>query len=239
MFDEDPKTFVAARDRLAKELRAAGQRDAAAEVKALRRPAVSAWALNQVARRHASTIDQLAVSIDQARVAQDEVLAGADRATLRDAMAARRQALVAVLDAARSIVEASGRPPDATIRDIESALQGSLTPAFIDVLRRGVLIDLDTGHGDEDSLSALLSTSAPVSTARRTSAADNARRKEREAELKRLRAEAQEAGAAVAKAASTLADRERDAHDARQALEDARRAHDHAVSALERLQSED
>jgi hypothetical protein len=237
LFEEDPKTFVAARDQLAKELRAAGQRDDAAEVRALRRPSVSAWALNQVARRDGSTIDQLLASMERARGAQDEVLAGAEREILRDAMTERRQALHAVVEAARAVIEESGRPPDATTRDIESALQGSLTPAFTDALRRGVLIDLDAGGGDDDSLSALLSASVPASTAPSTAAADAARRQQREADVARVRAEVHEAATLVANAASTLADRERELHDARQALEDARRAHERAVAALERVQS--
>jgi hypothetical protein len=237
LFEEDPKTFVAARDQLAKELRAAGLRDDAAEVRALRRPSVSAWALNQVARRDGSTIDQLLASMERARGAQDEVLAGAEREILRDAMTERRQALHAVVEAARAVIEESGRPPDATTRDIESALQGSLTPAFTDALRRGVLIDLDAGGGDDDSLSALLSASVPASTAPSTAAADAARRQQREADVARVRAEVHEAATLVANAASTLADRERELHDARQALEDARRAHERAVAALERVQS--
>jgi len=241
LYEEDPKTFVAARDRLAKELRAGGQRDDAAAVRALRRPSVSAWALNQVARRDASTIERLLETVERARVAQDEVLGGAERETLRDALTERRHALAAVIDSARVVIEESGRSSDASTRDIESALQGSLTPDFTDALRRGVLTDLDAGAGDEDSLTGLLSASVPTSSASSASAAraeDATRRKEREAELARLRAEAQEAGAAVADAASAVADRERELHDARQSLEDARRAHERAVSALERLQSD-
>jgi len=237
LFQEDPKTFVAARDRLAKELRARGQRDDAAAVRALRRPSVSAWALNQVARRDASTIERLLETVERARVAQDEVLGGAERETLRDALTERRHALAAVIDAARVVIEESGRSADASTRDIESALQGSLTPDFTDSLRRGVLTDLDAGAGAEDSLTGLLSASVPTSSASATRAENATRRKEREAQLARLRTEAQEAGAAVADAASAVADRERELHDARQALEDARRVHERAVAALERLQS--
>ena len=238
LFQEDPKTFVAARDRLAKDLRAGGHRDDAAAVRALRRPSVAAWALNQVARRDASTIERLLETVERARVAQDEVLGGAERETLRDALTERRHALAAVIDAARVVIEESGRSPDASTRDIESALQGSLTPDLTDALRRGVLTDLDAGAGDEDSLTGLLSASVPASSASTARAEDATRRKEREAELARLRTEAQDAGAAVANAASAVADRERELHDARQSLDDARRAHERAVSALERLQSD-
>jgi hypothetical protein len=46
--------FVAARDQLARQLRAAGDRDAARQVAGLRRPSISAWAANQLA--HAAPI---------------------------------------------------------------------------------------------------------------------------------------------------------------------------------------
>ncbi|MFL6185898.1 MAG: hypothetical protein ACJ745_13955, partial [Actinomycetes bacterium] len=45
-----PGEFVAARDQLARQLRAAGGREAARRVAALRRPSISAWAANQLAR---------------------------------------------------------------------------------------------------------------------------------------------------------------------------------------------
>ena len=238
LFEEDPKSFVAARDQMAKELRADGQRDEAARVKALRRPSVSAWALNQVARHDASSIEALLAAVDRARAAQDEVLGGADRETLRDAMTQRRHALAAVIDAAREVIEVSGRGADAPVRDIESLLQGSLPPEFVDALRRGVVTDLDAAVTNEDSLAELLAASAAAPSASSTRADDAARRKEREAEVARLRAAAQEAGAAVGEAASVVADRERQLHTARQALEEARRAHEQAVAALEREQSE-
>jgi hypothetical protein len=44
--------FIAGPDRLAATLAAAGQRDRAREVKALRRPSVAAWVVNQLAHRH-------------------------------------------------------------------------------------------------------------------------------------------------------------------------------------------
>ena len=242
LYQEDPKTFVAARDRLAKELRAAGQRDQAAEVRALRRPSVSAWALNQVARRDASSIDRLIEAGERARAAQDEVLGGADRETLRDAMTERRHALAGVVEAARAIIEESGRGSDAPARDIESALQGSLTPAFSDALRRGVLTDLDTSAGADDSLSELLGRSVgtdETDLSRRYRQKQQEQRQAREAELARLRADLHEAAASVAKLASAAADRERELKEARAALEEARRVHDRAAQVLERAESED
>ena len=47
--------FTAARDDLSKRVRAAGLRDQADEIKALRKPPVSAWAVNQLARASTAT----------------------------------------------------------------------------------------------------------------------------------------------------------------------------------------
>jgi hypothetical protein len=46
-----PGEFTRARDERAKGLRKEGRRDEADEVKALRKPTVAAWALNQLARQ--------------------------------------------------------------------------------------------------------------------------------------------------------------------------------------------
>jgi hypothetical protein len=49
LYREHPESFVAGRDRLAKDLRAAGERDEADRVGKLRRPTVAAWLINRAA----------------------------------------------------------------------------------------------------------------------------------------------------------------------------------------------
>jgi hypothetical protein len=51
--------FVAAREALARELRSAGRKDAAAAVHSLRRPTIVPWSINQVARTHADQVADL------------------------------------------------------------------------------------------------------------------------------------------------------------------------------------
>ena len=68
LFDLPLADFVKARDALAKQLRAAGDKEGAAEVKALRKPTRVAWALNQVARQQADVVDDvLAAAADMRR----------------------------------------------------------------------------------------------------------------------------------------------------------------------------
>ena len=50
LYAGDPAAFVAARDAAAKQARAAGDRELAASIKALRRPSVAAWYVNLAAR---------------------------------------------------------------------------------------------------------------------------------------------------------------------------------------------
>ena len=76
--------FVKERDALAKRLRGE-DREAAAAVKALRKPTVGAWALNQAIRRRRSETDELLETADALRDAYRDMLRGGDPArTARD-----------------------------------------------------------------------------------------------------------------------------------------------------------
>jgi hypothetical protein len=94
-----PGEFTSARDARVKELRGAGEREAANAVKALRKPTAAAWALNQLSRRKAKDLDRLLAAGEKLRGAQEELLAGGDRSAFQDA-AARERELVADLTAA-------------------------------------------------------------------------------------------------------------------------------------------
>jgi hypothetical protein len=110
LFEEPPERFTEARDALAKELRAHGDTDAADAVRRLRRPTLAAWALNQVARRHADEVRGLIelgddlrrlgaerrTLVEQLSRRAEEVLAGAGRAR----SPALQQAVVSTLEAA-------------------------------------------------------------------------------------------------------------------------------------------
>lgn len=89
LFAGPPTAFVARRDELAKQARAAGQRGLAAEIKALRRPSVGAWYLNQASRAGLLSLRDLLSLGQELRRAQ----ASGDFAALR-ALAARRGHLV-------------------------------------------------------------------------------------------------------------------------------------------------
>jgi hypothetical protein len=102
--------FVPERDALAKRLRADGRRDAANEIKALRKPSVAAWAVNQVVRTQPKEARALWKAGDALIAAQDALLAGTGDATaLRTAVEDERAAIDGLLEAARGLLTGEGR----------------------------------------------------------------------------------------------------------------------------------
>jgi len=112
--------FTAARNALAATLKKAGQADAAARVKALARPPVSAWAVNQLYWRHRKAFDALLAAGDRLRRVQATSLraAGPRGDGLREAMEARREALAELTTHVGALLEAAGHAasPDTTRR---------------------------------------------------------------------------------------------------------------------------
>jgi hypothetical protein len=118
--------FTAARNALAKESGAA-----AAEIRALQKPPLAAWAINQVYWRGRPAFHALTASAAALRAAHSAVVAG-KRADLRAAGKAHEEALEAVSKAAATILEKSGQPAtDGTRQAITTtlrALPGSADP---------------------------------------------------------------------------------------------------------------
>src|SRR5947199_10325820 len=100
----DPGEFVAERDRVARELRDAGQREEAAQVKSLRKPTVSAAAINQLARRERRGVDLLLEAGHHLREAQQRPLAGEDPARLDEARRIERGAMGRLRRGAKGIL---------------------------------------------------------------------------------------------------------------------------------------
>jgi hypothetical protein len=101
LYDLDPTDFTVARDALAKRLKAEGDAATATGVKALRRPSVGAWAVNQVARTRPELVERV---VEAGRMIAAALESG-DRAALRAATAARRDAVRA---AARAALDLAG-----------------------------------------------------------------------------------------------------------------------------------
>lgn len=130
----EPGQFVAARDRLARQLRADGDREAAAAVKKLRRPTVVAWALNQVARAHPDEVAELIEAGAAVGRAQAEAVGGGASAELRQATRRRRQVASQLARAATELAGAAHH--DEAVATIDAA---SFDPEVAQLLRRGRL----------------------------------------------------------------------------------------------------
>jgi hypothetical protein len=141
-----PEDFVKERDRLARELKAAGQGDAAAALKKAKKPALPVWALNQVAQARRELIeDLLEAGAAMADVHQALAEGGKAAADFKGSAAGYRQAIAAVVAAARAALEDAGHGADAgALRRIERSLEAL---PFADATQRQALRE---GHlGDE------------------------------------------------------------------------------------------
>ena len=239
--------FTPARDALAKELKAAGRKDEAAEVKSLRKPSVAAWALNRAARDDPDAVERLRAAGADLRDAQEQALSG-DAGQLRDASRALAGEVDRVAALAADVLRSAGRPASAAQQEkIASTLRtAAVDEAAGDVLARGVLVDElestgfdllgagDTGsrpaakpsgdgHGEKTLPGAERPARRPNPSKEALEAVEAARR-----ELRRRDAEADQAATRARRraeraetAAKRAADAQREAEQARAESEDA------------------
>jgi hypothetical protein len=122
--------FVATRDQLARRLRAAGDRATARQVAALRRPPVSAWAVNQLAHAAPNAVAELLDAGAALRQAQQNALTGQPGAArqLRTATAHLRAAITRLSARAETLLVRSGHAArDATLTRLAATLQAAAT----------------------------------------------------------------------------------------------------------------
>lgn len=142
LFSLPPGEFTAARDALAKRLRADGDKEVAAEVKKLRRPTVGAWAVNTVARAHRELVDAVQDAGRRLAEAQRQAPGRGTRDALRHATVERRDAVTAAVRAAVALAGEQHR--DGIAATFEAAAAGD------DRVREGRLtkeLDAPSGFG--------------------------------------------------------------------------------------------
>jgi hypothetical protein len=132
-----PTEFTAARDSRVAELRAQGDRPLADAVKRLRRPTVSAWVLNLLARERADVLDDLIALGDSLREAADELQGDELRALSRQ----RQQVVQALVRDGERLARSHGVRVDAdTSREVQETLAAALAdPAVAADVRAGRL----------------------------------------------------------------------------------------------------
>lgn len=167
-----PAAFTAARNEAAKEC---ADKRLAARVKALRKPATAAWALNLLVRREADQIDQVLALGASLREAA-EAMQGEE---LRMLTRQRRQLTTALAGTARTLArEDDVRLTAAVAEQVEAMLTAAmLDPVAADVVRTGLVVTpfTSTGVSDLDSADLLAVPEALGSRAEPTAAPEPAR----------------------------------------------------------------
>jgi hypothetical protein len=102
--------FTAAREELARRLRGDGDREAAGEVKALRKPSLAAWALNHVRHNEPARVKDLLTAGNKLQRAQAQLVSGGKPDQLREAAAAERQMVDDVVALAEKALADAGHP---------------------------------------------------------------------------------------------------------------------------------
>ena len=219
--------FVSSRNELAKRLRREGDRDAAAEVAALRKPTLVAWAVDQLAHTRRREVDLLLDAGKRLVDAQQASLSKGSRAELDAAQAALRKSIGALTKAAATILGERASP--ATMGRVAETLRTAATGAEgRELLARGRLVEelSDTGW---DIVAGLTPGPPRERGSRRTSARpadtkkpaeEDVRRKRELEELGRARTAAEKRVAAARRKEDAAAERLADAQAARRAAED-------------------
>ena len=156
--------FTTARNRLAKELTKAGDRQEAERVKALRKPSAPAWLVNQLVRRRKKASNDLLRAGERLRRAQEKALGGSGRSALEKAVSAERQAVENLVTAAREIAGESGvKASDANLARVQSTLHAvSLDDEVREAFEGGEMVE---GH-EATGIDALALMAAPSGKSR-------------------------------------------------------------------------
>jgi hypothetical protein len=206
--------FTAARNALAGSLKSTGHADEAAAVKALSKPPLSAWVVNQLYWHHRKPFDQMMAAGDRLRKAQTAELTrqgegGRGKGELRDLIEARSQALADLAKRAAVLLREDGHPPTPDVtRRITTTLEALATYGDQEGVPKAGRLTADVDPPGFEALSALVPQSkrkggassgpsrvipfrSPVkASAKKLSPAEKKRQAEREQKAQRKAAEA-------------------------------------------------
>jgi hypothetical protein len=215
--------FTAARNTLAKELRDAGRREEAEQVKALRKPSVTAWLVNHVSRERELDIQRLLDAGETLRKAQASA-AGGQAEGFADARRDEQRALERLAEAAREIAVREGSGQAAVAQATQTLRAASLTDEGRELLKRGRLTEELAPPGFE-ALTGLV----PAQASKRRAKPLQPSKKTRE-QVEKLRRTEREA-ASAARAAEREAERaEQEASKLRERAAEARAKADSATA---------
>lgn len=117
------ETFIAQRDELVKELKAAKDKDGAATIKALRKPTAAAWAVNQLAHSARRDVAKLLDVGEALRDAHEALADGQGDAGIRAATTKRRKLVADLTERAVALLGAGGEAQrDAISNTLDAAV---------------------------------------------------------------------------------------------------------------------
>jgi hypothetical protein len=238
--------FVSARDELAKQARAEGRGEQAAQVKALRKPTVAAWVVNRLARERELDIQRLLKAGEGLRKAQASAAKSSSADALSNARREEQRALERLAGAAREIVEREGVGAPSVERAVATLRAASLTDEGRELLKRGRLTEELEPPGFEALVG--MGSGAVGPTPRAKPATERVDRRSAVAEVRRrlraLRAEERESEKAAVAAERQAERAEQEAAKLRETAERARAEAESAAAAraaaaqeLDRLES--
>ena len=128
--------FTPERDELAKRLRKEGDAEAAADVKALNKPSVAAWAVNQVQRDRPDDVRNLLDVTEELHRVHRKLSSAGARERLEEAAGMQRDLIRSLVRCAEQLLEAAGhRATDATLGKVADTFRAA---AVDDELREQV-----------------------------------------------------------------------------------------------------
>lgn len=228
LYAVDPADFVAARTDLVRRLRAAKQRDVAAEVAKLRRPSPAAWAVNQLVRTQRGDVEDLIRLGEELRQAQERALGGAGGDDLRHAARARRDAVAALTAGAARLLATRGGGVDAHLPGVTATLEAASLDAALGaaVLEGRLSTELEPPSGFGELPFGVALPAAPTPTVDEPPPEPPERRQEVEAAehaVADARGHAEELAAAARTASTHAGDRRRAVEEAEAEVDRLRR----------------
>lgn len=125
LFALPPERFTSARDELARRLAKEGEKEAAAEIKRLRKPTLVAWALNQLPRRFAGDLNALVEAGEALRTAQRKAASGVKDSGFQEATERRRSAIRDLTAKGVRVLSEAGKPSQAAEAEISRTLEAA------------------------------------------------------------------------------------------------------------------
>jgi hypothetical protein len=240
LFSLPLENFTATRNALAARMKREGHADQAAEVKAIGKPSVSAWAVNQLYWKHRKEFDRLMEAGHRFREAQAAQLTGKPADT-RKASEARQNAIseLSLLGAAL-LREGGHNPTPETLRRVSTTLGAiSAYKSLPNTLLPGRLTE-DVEAPGFDALTELFSGSIPAKKPQKSDAdeekqqpdqkAAKAALREAEQTLTKAEARARALEDALEKASAILEEADKRKREAEERFRDAKVAFEEAAS---------